>query len=139
MMERPRYEREIEELLAQLDDLPPPSPRGTRPPRRPGFLERLGAFVQDVLRSVDSAKMAIVGVLLILVGALARGSIGPVSQVLIVTGAVVLVLAYVLYFTRQRSMRYRKRWRGEDIEFEREPTRLEQWVDHMLHRLRGKQ
>lgn len=139
MMERPRYEREIEELLAQLDDLPPGAPRGAKPPRKPRFTDRLVAFLGDVVRSVDSAKMAIVGVLLILVGALARNSIGPVSQVLIVTGAIVLVLAYVLYFTRQRSMRYRKRWRGEDIEFEREPTKLEQWVDHMLHRLRGKQ
>jgi uncharacterized RDD family membrane protein YckC len=136
MEQRPRFEREIEELLRDIDDFPVES-RAPKP-REAGLAARLSVFLLEVLRSIDSGKLALTGLAILLLGALSRNVLGGLGQGLIIAGAIILIGSYALYFTGRRTGRYRKRWRGRDIEFDREPSAVERWVDHLLHRLRGR-
>ncbi len=137
-MDKRRYEREIEELLNRLDF--DPEERNQR--TRSGISRRLGAMARAFAGWSSAGwfsvgRLALVGIALIALGFFARFALGPISQLMIVIGALMLVGAYLLHFSRRRGPpRSQRRWRGRIIEFDRRPSGIERWLNGLFQRRR---
>ncbi len=137
-MDKRRYEREIEELLNRLDFDPKEQDQRTRS----GTGRRLGEMARALAgwfsaNWLSVGRLALVGIALIVMGFLARFALGPISQIMIVIGALMLVGAYLLHFSRRRGPASgQKRWRGRVMEIDRRPSGIERWLNGLFQRRR---
>ena len=113
-----RYQREIEEILEQVNESPPPSGRPTRVARRSAQRpqpSRGGGFAPT--DAFTSRNLLVAGVVLIIVGYF----VGVDFMIWIGLGC--FVAAYIVFFMKPRSP-IEKRWRGQSIEDPRPESAL---------------
>ncbi|MBT5319993.1 MAG: hypothetical protein HOL45_08820, partial [Chloroflexi bacterium] len=64
--------------------------------------------------SLSPGNLMLVGLVLVIAGLI----VSSLFVLLASIGALVFIAGYIMYFTRSRSPRYEKRWRGEVIDFQ---------------------
>ena len=143
MPEQPdRLEREIQEILDKIEQLPEPRRQRTSPLAR--SLRRVGegvsAWQRTVARElsrVSLSQLVLLSILLILGAFLIRG-LGPVGSWLMIAGIVLLVTSLALMmFGGGGSGRSRtQQWRGRTISYRRETLsqRVRRWFSNRSRR-----
>jgi len=101
-----RYEEEIEEIID----------RGDRSARR---TERVSSVIRRVSISksaltFSSGNVMLAGFAFIIVGLI----LSSFFVLLATIGALLLLIGYIMYFTRSRRQPYQKRWRGRVVDFQ---------------------
>ena len=129
-----RYQREIEEILDQVNEDAPsgsaPAGKGRAPKAwqtRPG--QTSGRRGQRRL-TFSSGRLMMVGVVLIVSALLLLGVAPALAAPAAWLGIGLLITGYVVYFTKPRRP-VERRWRGEIIEDDPEPNgllRLWRWL-----------
>lgn len=117
---RPKYEREIDEILSRLDDdrpggavitpiRPAPAPRQVRTPRMPLFYWRPNVELTPSNLMIGALALAVLGYPVQSVLPVLVGPIGVVA-------ALMLIGAVVLSLTKWHRRRPEKIWRGRVME-----------------------
>ncbi|MDP6823557.1 MAG: hypothetical protein QF554_09720 [Dehalococcoidia bacterium] len=101
-----RYEKEIEEIIDRDDR------RARRAERVQKVTRRVSVSKSQM--TFSSGNVMLIGVVLIVVGLILKSLFAPLAAI----GALLLVVGYVMYFTRSRRGPYQKRWRGEVVDFQ---------------------
>ena len=127
-----KYQDEIEEILEGLGETAPTNGAGEPgKPTRSTSSEISTANSQPTKTgsgrrdpSVSPGKLAVVGLLLLLLGAIIK------ITLLIWAGLGLLVGAYLLFFVKPGSSSYEKRWRGQSLEDHPTSTweKLMRWI-----------
>jgi len=113
-----KYQDEIEEILRGLEETAPKRSGGESDKSRRDVLEpshpsrrspRSNLVRGRTWPTVSPGKLAVVGLIVLLLGALW-------VKLLIWVGLGLLAGAYLLFFVRPRSISYEKRWRGQALE-----------------------
>ncbi len=132
-----RIQREVEDLLAKLDELP--SRRPLRLRIRDGVSRAgraLGGFFSGLrLPRISLGQVLLLGIALIVIAYVANPGSASVTRMFIVVGVVLFLAAFILSLRRQ-SHPPEKRWRGEPMELggTRVGTRLRSWWDRWRSR-----
>lgn len=105
-----RLERDLEEVLARVGDLPPPHRR------RRGWRLRLPLPRLGEALSLTPGRLAAAGLLLLLTGLVLLPYVRPFSRWMAVAGLALLVASYVLYLRRMGG-RAQLRWRGRPVDY----------------------
>ena len=117
-----KYQEEIEEILNRVGELPAAPPGGDREkaPREKSAVLPPEQLHENTANSkpgktrrwpsLSSGKLLLVGLLLLVVGAFSS------LKLLIWVGLGMLVVAYLLFFIKPRSLSYDKYWRGRSTE-----------------------
>ncbi|MFH1141078.1 MAG: hypothetical protein V1724_05310 [Chloroflexota bacterium] len=125
-----KYQREIEEILVNIEDLR--SHRASQ--KRRGFLPAsratLGSLVGGRGWHLSPGRIMLGSLALLLVALLLKSSMPGLVAPMVWTGIVLFILGYALFFINPPS--YEKRWRGNVIE--RPPRRR----DHFLRWFKGR-
>jgi Flp pilus assembly protein TadB len=126
-----KYQEEIEEILKRADETAPVGPARelkkdssnvSRLSRRADLPHQSPPRSTARWPSLSTGKIALAGLVLLLVGAVWMG-------LLIWVGLGLLVLAYLLFFVTPRSISYEKRWRGRPLEARPSPwQRFIRWL-----------
>ncbi len=127
-----KYEEEIEEILRGLGDATPSGPGAEKPLDDAPVAAHQEAPPYDPPNSSrgfwrslwQPGKLAVIGLVL-----LASGLLVPVLRPFVWIGLGFLVIAYLLFFIRPRSINVEKRWRGKALE--PEPTnwdKFKRWL-----------
>ena len=111
-----KYQREIEDILGQIEG---PAQRKARP-RKPSlfrvFLNALGRFLGGKGWNLSPGRIMLGSLSILLVTLLFSASMPGILGPALAWGAVILfILGYALFFINPSSS-YEKRWRGEAIE-----------------------
>jgi hypothetical protein len=118
-----RYQKEIEEILEQVNEEPPAaSGSGRRPPPwETAPAQSAGRRGSRALFRFTIGKVMLAGVVLLLLSPLLGGwgLMAPAA----LGGIALIIGAYVVYFTKPRRQ-VERRWRGQSIEDEPEPNGL---------------
>ncbi len=126
-----RYQREIEEILGNVEDLR--SHRAKSKER--GFLRAAGSAAGRFLggRSwrLSPGRIMLGSLVLLLVALLVKGSTPGLVAPIVWTGVVLFILGYALFFVNNPPS-YEKRWRGRVIET------APRWRDRFLRWLKGR-
>jgi len=131
---RRRYEREIEELLEQMDDfLPEKSPLGRRQTQFTLWLGYFGQVILSWCRRVSSQQLMLISFLLIAVAFFLRLVAPPVAYFVVILGAFLLVFAFALSFLKGKNSAER-RWRGKVVELPQGRTQLGKWLSRWVRR-----
>ena len=142
MPEEPdRLEREIQEILDKIEQLPAPRPRRASGLQR--SLRRFGdgvsawqrTVVQELSR-ISLSQLVLLSFLLILGAFFIRG-IGPVGTWLMIAGVVLLVASLALMILGGGSARARTaQWRGRTISYKRDglAQRIRRWFSNRSRR-----
>ena len=113
-----RYRREIEDILRQVEETPPP-PR-SRPPRQ-SFFRLVWTYAKQSLRgsafAITSGRVMAVGVVLLLVALfLSWGGVSGIGY-LAWGGLLLFIVGYALFFVKPPSAKpVEKRWRGRPVD-----------------------
>ena len=118
-----KLERDIEEVLAQIDQFPPKRSRWSRIRRR--VANAIGG-VGEALSSIPRPRISVGQILLIAIAVIVIAyifgdSIGSPSlvRILIIGGILAFIAAFILSLRRQSSSRMpEKRWRGQPLNLE---------------------
>lgn len=117
-----RFQQEIEKILEQTEDLPPPSKSDKTPkeqndpPRSPS---------SGWLSSFTTGRMIVFGVLLLLTFALVFNG---TWQTLFLWGGLILgITGYALFFVRADKASSRPHWRGKLVEYDENPAGPSLW------------
>ena len=109
-----RFEREIEDIVEKAGSLPPPPRRARRAPRRRPAEGQRRSFMGGVKYA------AVLGLVLLIVGALLWGVSGSIGAVCALGGLILLGAAYLSYFRNGSPANmpggYEKRWRGQALQ-----------------------
>lgn len=125
-----KYQEEIEDILKRAEEATPvdatrgPGKSPKNVPKPSHRTNRSYHSSSGIVRwpSLSPGKIALAGLVLLLVGALWMG-------LLIWVGLGLLVLAYLLFFVTPRSISYEKRWRGRPTEGRTSPwQRFVRWL-----------
>ena len=101
-----RYEEEIEEIIDRDD-------------RRARRSERVSSVTRRVSISKSALTLTSGNVILAGFGFIVIGLLLKSFFVLLATiGALLLIIGYIMYFTRSRRQPYQKRWRGQVVDFQ---------------------
>lgn len=136
-----RLEREIQEILDKIEQLPPP--RARRAPGLQRALRRFGdgvsawqrTVVQELSR-VSLSQLVLLSFLLILGAFFVRG-LGPVGSWLMIAGIVLLAASLALMIFGSSGGRARtQQWRGRTISYNRDtlPQRIRRWFANRSRR-----
>lgn len=122
-----KYQREIEEILGNVEDLRSRSAKS----KKRGVLRAIGPVVGRFLggRSwrLSPGRIMLGSLVLLLVALLIKGSMPGFVAPIVWTGVVLFILGYALFFINPPS--YEKRWRGHVIETApRWRTRFLRWL-----------
>lgn len=142
MPEEPdRLEREIQEILDKIEQLPAPRRQRATGLRR--ALRRIGEGVSAWQRTVarelsriSLSQLVLLSFLLILGAFLIRG-IGPIGTWIMIAGLVLLVTSLALIMLGSGGTRSRtQRWRGRTISYKRDglAQRLRRWFSNRSRR-----
>lgn len=111
-----KYKEEIEEILRRTDEVAP-APNAREAEKRPVELAQHPHSAhrpsQGSVRrwpALSPGKILLAGLVLFLLAAVFR------LGILVWVGLAVLVVAYLLFFVKPRSISYEKRWRGRAVE-----------------------
>lgn len=114
-----KYKEEIEEILRRTDEVAP-APPNRESEKRPVDLAQPTHPAHRSSRSsggsvrrwpaLSPGKILLAGLVLFLLAAVFR------LGILVWVGLAVLVVAYLLFFVKPRSISYEKRWRGRAVE-----------------------
>ena len=137
-----RLEREIQEILDKIEQLPSP-PRRRRASGLQRSLRRIGngvsawqrAFAQELSR-VSLSHLVLLSLLLILGAFFIRG-IGPIGTWIMIAGLALLATSLALMMFGRRSGRSRtQQWRGRTISYRRESfaQRIRRWFSNRSRR-----
>lgn len=136
-----RLEREIQEILDKIEQLPAPKRRRASGLQR--SLRRIGdgvsawqrAVVQELSR-ISLSQLVLLSFLLILGAFFIRG-LGPVGTWLMIAGVVLLVASLALMIFGGGSARARtQQWRGRTISYNRDglAQRIRRWFSNRSRR-----
>ena len=133
-----RLEREIEEILGRIEQLPPPESRAKRAVRR--TLRRTGAAISDRQRAlarelsrVSLSQMILLSFLMILGAFFFRRMSPLVMDWLMYGGVILFVVSFgMLMFTGRVGGSRERKWRGRPVRSQTGPT-LEQRVRRWLN------
>ena len=111
-----KYQREIEDILGQIEG--PTQPKAK--PRRPGLfrvlLNALGRFLGGKGWNLSPGRIMLGSLSILLVALLFNASMpGILGPALAWVAVILFILGYALFFINPSSS-YEKRWRGEAIE-----------------------
>ena len=125
-----RYQREIEEILQQVNEKGEGGKGPTEPgtgkllpsPRRPrrGDDRSISRFI----RLPSPGRLFVAGLALLVAALVLRTAVPGVSGPMVWVGVGLFIAAYIMFFTRARRPSER-RWRGRTIEGEVQPGLLE--------------
>ena len=136
MADSDRLEREIEEILGRIDQLPPPESRAKRTVRR--SLRRLGTAISDRQRAiarelsrVSMSQMILLSFLMIL-GSFFLRRVSPLLMDWLMYGGVILfVVSFAaVMFGHRGGSAYEQKWRGQPVRYQMGPTlseRVARW------------
>jgi hypothetical protein len=131
-----RLEREIEEILGRIEQLPPPESRAKRAVRR--TLRRAATAIADRQRAVArelsrvSLSQMILLSFLMIIGAVFFRRVSPLlMDWLLVGGAILFIVSFAMLVFGSRGGATRDRqWRGRPIRYQTGPTlqqRVRRW------------
>ncbi len=117
-----RYQREIEEILDQVN-AEAPAEKGGRPVRSPADQaspprrSRGGrrGLLSLIPIGISPGRLLLTGIVLLLAAMVLRSAIPGIAGPLTWTGVGLFIAAYVIFFTRPRRS-IERRWRGRSIE-----------------------
>ena len=113
-MSKSNLEKEIEEILARLDQFVPEEGRLTRLRRRVADASRdLTRSLQGLVPRVSLGQLMIASFLLIVLAYLFRFSIPGLARYAIIAGLALFVVAFALSVRGGGRTRYERRWRGQ--------------------------
>ena len=123
-----RYQREIEEILEQVNE---DAPTGRQPKGRASRAQGARATRQPRSRAnpraaLTSRRLMLAGIVLIVSSLLFIGLVPSLAGPAVWLGIFLLITGYVVYFTKPRRT-VERRWRGEIIEDEPEPNGIERF------------
>lgn len=111
-----RYRREIEDLLEQIEELPPQDRQGKKPSLRRALFSLIGRFLGGRGWNLSPGRIMVASIALLLIALLIKGNLPGFVGPLLAWGAVALfILGYALFFINPNQA-YEKRWRGQPIE-----------------------
>ena len=125
-----KYQREIEDILGQIDELP----AARAQPKRRNFLRSAFGMMARAMAGrgnrISPGKILLTSLALVLVAALFKAVLpGIVVPVLLWTAVITFIVGYALFFINT-SEPFERRWRGEPVN-EPPPTtweRMRRWL-----------
>jgi anti-sigma factor RsiW len=130
---RRRYEREIEELLAQMEDFLPEEPPPRRRARITLWFDNCGEAFSAWWRRLSAQQLMLTSFLLVVVAFFLRFFTPTAAYFLGISGAFLFVFAFALSFLKGGASP-EKRWRGQVIELPRKGDWWGRWLAHWLRR-----
>ena len=109
-----KFVREIEEILKETEDLGSSDSRNNPSIRDPGTND----FIDKPVGILRSSNMMLAGIAFLLLAAFARQILPEAVRLLVWTGIIMFIGAYVLFFIKPKRNKYQKKWRGRVIETE---------------------
>ncbi len=121
-----KLERDIEEVLAQIDQFPPKRSRWSRIRRRvANAVGGVGEALSSIPRPrINVGQILLIAIAVIVIAYIFGDSIGSPSlvRIVIIGGILAFIAACILSLRRQSSSRVpEKRWRGQPMDLE-EPS-----------------
>ena len=118
-----KLERDIEEVLAQIDQFPPKRSRWSRLRRRvANAFGGAGEAISSIPRPrISVGQILLMAIAVIVIAYIFGDSIGSPSlvRILIIGGILAFIAAFILSLRRQSSSRMpEKRWRGQPLNLE---------------------
>ena len=118
-----KLERDIEEVLAQIDQFPPKRSRWSRIRRRvANAVGGAGEALSSIPRPrISVGQILLIAIAVIVIAYIFGDSIGSPSlvRILIIGGILAFIAAFILSLRRQSSSRMpEKRWRGQPLNLE---------------------
>ena len=114
-----RYKQEIEEILKEAGETPPPRPTPVRGEPVPSFWRLLWLYAKRLVGGrtwpVKPGRLMLIGVSLLILALVFSRMIPGLGGPLAIAGLLLFVLAYVLFFVKPSST-IEKRWRGRRLE-----------------------
>lgn len=117
-----KYQKEIEDILKQAEDVMPgdkPRPQSPRQPKQArGFFKSKGRIPLAGIK-ISAGKLMLTSFAMLILALILSAAGVPYVVVLIAAGLVLFVVAFGLFFVRpgsSPSSSYEKRWRGRVIE-----------------------
>lgn len=117
-----RFQQEIEKILEQTEDLPPPGkPKKARKSRaNPPYVPSSGWR-----SSFTPGRLIIFGVLLLLTFALVFD--GTLRTLFFWSGLILAIAGYALFFVRADRASSKPHWRGKLVEYDDAPSQPSWW------------
>jgi hypothetical protein len=117
-----RFQLEIEKILEQTEDLPPP--RDTeKAPKEPSRSPRVPS--SGWKSSITSGRLIVFSVLLLLTFALVSN--GTWQMVFFWAGLILAIAGYALFFARADKAASKPHWRGKLVEYDESPSGPSMW------------
>ena len=125
-----RYQKEIEEILKQVDDV---GGRGRRPRARGGLLRLVWLYVRQSLSgkmwSLSAGRVILIAVSVLLSALVIKSFMPDLVGPLALAGILLFIIGYGIVATRPKK--FEKRWRGQPLD-----GTSETWWDRFRRRLR---
>ena len=110
-----KYQKEIEDLLGQINADRPAEQQARAPGRSTPRLNPRRAGRAAFAFRVSAGRVFLAGIALLLTGAVLRAFVPEVSGYIIWAGICLFVVAYIMFFIRPRRT-HELRWRGRPID-----------------------
>ena len=110
-----RYQREIDEILNKIGDLPPHSAGAKKRSFFGAMLAAIGGFLGGRGWNLSPGRIMLGSVVLLLVALLFRASMPGLVAPIAWAAVVIFILGYALFFIQPHPS-YERRWRGRPIE-----------------------
>ncbi|OGO04243.1 MAG: hypothetical protein A2Y60_07115 [Chloroflexi bacterium RBG_13_54_9] len=130
---RRRYEREIEELLAKMEEFLPEEAPPRRRARTTLGSDNFGKAFSSWWQRLSAPQLMLVSFLLVAVAFFLRFFAPTVAYFVGISGAFLFVFAFALSFLKKPPP-LEKRWRGQVIELPQRGSGLSRWLSRWLRR-----
>lgn len=117
-----RFQQEIEKILEQTEDLPPPSKTEKPPKEQPNDPH---TPTSGWKKSLTPGRLIVFGVLLLLTFALVFD--GTLRMLFFWTGLILAITGYALFFVRADKASSKPHWRGKLVEYDENPSGPTWW------------
>ena len=124
-----RFQQEIEKILEQTEDLPPPSKAEKTPKEQPNDPNTTTLGWKNAL---SPGRLIVFGVLLLLTFTLVFD--GTLRMLFFWSGLILAITGYALFFVRADKASSKPHWRGKLVEYDESPSGPSMW-DKLRKRL----
>ena len=124
-----RFQQEIEKILEQTEDLPPPSKAEKTPKEQPNDSNTTTLGWKNAL---SPGRLIVFGVLLLLTFTLVFD--GTLRMLFFWSGLILAITGYALFFVRADKASSKPHWRGKLVEYDESPSGPSMW-DKLRKRL----